>query len=110
MKIRLSEAEYLEVSSLALAMRCSVPRVFTAAVETNGAVFGRVAALQAQGLSADLYAANRQLSGIATNINQLAHGANIDGQADLERMRSALAELEATQVEIRRIIEAAWPE
>ena len=110
MKIRLSDAEFLEVSSLALAMRCSVPRVFTSAVETNGAVFGRVAALQAQGLSADLYAANRQLSGIATNINQMAHAANIDGQVDLERMRSALAQLEATQLEIRRIIEAAWPE
>lgn len=79
-KIRLNDKEFVEIQALAAAMKCSAQRVYTAAVASNGAVFGRVAVVKQSGLLADLHGASRMLAAVGRNLNQITRGVNATGE------------------------------
>ncbi|OYO13147.1 hypothetical protein CGZ98_06165 [Enemella evansiae] len=80
------------------------PRVYTAAVESGGQVFDRVAVARERARQVDAQVAVRILAGVANNLNQLAHGANIDGDVDRAELRRVLAQVQELTGELRTVL------
>lgn len=109
-QIKLSGDEFVQIESLARAMQCSKPRVFTSAVASSGAVFGRVAALQSKNLVAGLAATNRMLAGATNNLNQIARGVNTDGTVDATALAATLDTIRDCCADVQKLITEAYPE
>lgn len=105
-KIRLNDAEFVEIQALAAAMRCSPQRVYTSSVASNGAVFGRVAVVKQSGLVADLHGANRMLAAVGRNLNQVARGVNAGAEVE-EGIEHTLAAVQACVDRINAVMDAA---
>ncbi|WP_141212320.1 plasmid mobilization relaxosome protein MobC [Enemella evansiae] len=102
--IWLSDQEWVEITALAEAMGVTRPRVYTAAVESGGQVFDRVAVARERARQVDAQVAVRILAGVANNLNQLAHGANIDGDVDRAELRRVLAQVQELTGELRTVL------
>lgn len=109
-QIKLSDDEYVQIESLARAMKCSRPRVFTSAVASSGAVFGRVAALQSKNLVAGLSATNRMLAGATNNLNQIARRVNTDGAVEAVELAATLETIRDCCAEVQKLVAEAYPE
>jgi hypothetical protein len=75
--VRVTEAEAAHLAALAELRGVSIPRLL---VEAALAPEGGQTATERREALADLFALRRQLSGVATNLNQLAAHANADRQ------------------------------
>lgn len=105
-KIRLNDEEYVEIKALAAAMKCSPQRVYTSAVASNGAVFGRVAVVKQSGLVADLHGANRMLAAVGRNLNQVARGVNAGAEVG-DEVEHTLAAIRDCVERINAVLDAA---
>lgn len=110
MQIKLSDDEFVQIESLAQALKCSKPRVFTASVASAGQVFGRVAALQNKNLVAGLAATNRMLAGATNNLNQIARGVNTDGRLEPTELAATLDVIRDCCAQVEKLIVQAYPE
>ena len=106
MKIRLSDEEYVDITALAQAMGCSPQRVYTAAVASGGAVFGRAALVKQTGLVAELHGTSRLLAAVGRNVNQIARGVNSTGQVAAE-LSAVLAAVEGCVARVHRVLDEA---
>lgn len=105
-KIRLSDQEYVDITALAQAMGCSSPRVYTAAVASGGAVFGRAALVKQTGLVAELHGVSRLLAAVGRNVNQIARGVNATGEVGGE-LSAALGAVERCVNRVHRVLDEA---
>lgn len=105
--IKLDDDEWVEVSALAAAMGVSRPRVYTAAVESAGQVFSRVAVAQQKAQLVQAKMLVRMLAGVATNLNQIAHGVNIDGVVDRAELDSTVAQAKTLMAEVEQVLAEA---
>lgn len=105
-QIKLTDAEYADVTALAQAMSCSRPRVYTAALASGGAVFARMALIRQSGMMADLYGASRLLAAIGTNLNQLTRAANATGVIE-DGIERTLGAVDSVVMRINVILDEA---
>ncbi|OYO19835.1 hypothetical protein CGZ93_12580 [Enemella dayhoffiae] len=103
--IWLNDQEYVELTALAEAMGVTRPRVYTSAVESGGQVFDRVAVAQSRARRVDAQVAVRVLAGVANNLNQLAHAANIDGEVERAELRQVLGQVRELITRLHQVLE-----
>jgi len=98
--VRVTPEEEGQLVQRAEAQRVSVPRLM---IESALSDMGETPTQRRAAMS-ELFAFRRQLTGLATNVNQLARAANTDGQTPVGT-RAAIAEIRAVVEKLDAVIE-----
>ena len=98
--VRVSDAEQAQLRALAEEQDVSIPRLLVEAALTGGGE----TSTQRRDAMAELFRIRRQLAGVTTNVNQIAHAVNTDGQMPVGSA-AALARIEEVVEKIDAAIE-----
>lgn len=94
--VKLNAEEAAEIDLRAQALGCSRQQVMVSAALSNGEVFGRVLAAKQRTAQVDAYATLRVLTGVASNLNQIAQRLHAsDGVINVVTLKETLTEVQA---------------